>query len=94
MVFYQDAEKVALLTRPVPARREAAFPRRRSQLHVSRTVKGEAYELLNDLAPNPFAFYVSRLTDRWTAFLSILLETGRPCFSSREAGPSLLNDER
>jgi hypothetical protein len=30
MVFWQDAEKVALLTHLAPARRDAPFPRRRS----------------------------------------------------------------
>jgi hypothetical protein len=31
-VSWQDAEKVALLTRPTPARRDAPFPMRRSRL--------------------------------------------------------------
>jgi|GWRWMinimDraft_11_1066019.scaffolds.fasta_scaffold10500_2 hypothetical protein len=31
MVFEQDAEKVVLLTRPIPACRDAPFPRHRAR---------------------------------------------------------------
>jgi hypothetical protein len=71
MVFEQDAEKVVLLTRPIPACRDAPFPRHRARF-TQKLQRAKAYASPLRL-PRPCV----------TAFVSILQEAGRPCFSEK-----------
>jgi len=53
----QDAEKVALLTRPTPARRDAPFPMRRSRFAPKLNVPKRTPSPLRSLRPCWSAFF-------------------------------------
>ena len=53
---------------------------------LKKSASGVLASLRSSTYAKPYASHLRSLRPCWTAFLSILLETGRPCFSYEKQG--------